>query len=240
MDLGIGLAVLGVIMAIVFWWIPKESIVGLFEKYSVKNYVNRLNLRTDFRIAIIDDEIDSYPIKYIKDLGFSIKEYETVSFADSDILIKNDLLLLDVKGVVNEDLDEGGAKLIKIIKESRPLLPIVAVSSGYFQTELNDYFKISDATLNKPIDEYRIREMLNELKKEFFDVDCIANSIEDCIKKLELSPSKKNKLKKELIGYLSNKINKECFNNFVHQLARSSSQEIIDKSEILVDRINND
>ena len=85
-------------------------------------------------------------------------------------------------------------KLIKIIKEARPLIPVVAVSSGYFHTELNDYFRISDATVNKPIDEYKIRELLFELKKEFFDASSIAKTIEDSIKKLDISSSRSSEI----------------------------------------------
>ncbi|MDA0131041.1 hypothetical protein L2D36_04995 [Vibrio harveyi] len=239
MDLGIVLGVAGLFLAVVFWLVPKESVTRIFKTYSVVHYVNKKNLRSEFRIAIVDDELDSYPVQYIKDLGFTTKEYESVSFADSDALVKNDLVLLDVKGVVREDLDEGGAKLIKIIKESRPLLPVVAVSSGYFHTELNDYFRSSDATLNKPIDEFKIRELLNDLKKEFFDESHIAANIENCIKKLDLGSSKKNKLNKVVVDYLSNKINLVDFTNIVHQNARGSAQEIIDNSKILLDRITN-
>lgn len=188
---GFYLAIVGVVLAVVFWWVPKKWVVGLFSKYSIKSYVDKKNLRTEFRVAIVDDEIDSYPISYIKELGFSVKEYESVSFAHSTELIKNDLLLLDVKGVVKEDLEEGGAKLIKIIKDTRPFLPVVAVSSGYFHTELNDYFKSSDATLNKPINEYKIRELIYEMKKEFFDAGIISINIEKSIKRLDLNNYKK-------------------------------------------------
>ncbi|MCX7126570.1 hypothetical protein [Aeromonas sp.] len=239
-EFGIFLGVLGLILAIVFWLVPRELLTHAFKTYNIKNYVEKLNLRTDFKIAIVDDEIDSYPVRYINDLGFTVKEYESVSFADSDSLVKHDLVLLDVKGVVKEDLDEGGAKLIKIIKEVRPLIPVVAVSSGYFHTELNDYFKSSDATVNKPIDEYKIRELLNELKKEFFDASCIAAGIEDSIKKLDISSSKKNKMKKTIIHFISNKCSEHEFLNMIHMNARSESKEIIDNSKILLDRIKND
>lgn len=234
------LGVLGIFLAVLFWLVPKETITGLFKKYSLDSYIEKLNLRSEFKIAIVDDEIDSYPIKYIKDLGFTVKEYESVSFADSDSLVKNDLVLLDVKGVVKEDLDEGGAKLIKIIKETRPLMPVVAVSSGYFHTELNDYFRSSDATVNKPIDEYKIRELINELKKEFFDAKCIATDIESRIKKLDISSTKKNKMKKTIIYFISNRCDEGEFLNVIHMNARSESQEIINNSKILLDRIKND
>lgn len=129
------------------------------------DYINKLKTRDNYKLAIVDDEISSYPVEYIKKLGITVSEFDSISFAETDNLCKFDVILLDVKGVVKEDLEEGGAKLIKIIKQYRPTLPIIAVSSGYFHPELNDYFKSSDATLNKPIDEYKIRELLLDLKK---------------------------------------------------------------------------
>ncbi|EKF9165106.1 hypothetical protein ACEOXO_003712 [Vibrio cholerae] len=237
--LGIVLAIGSIILAFVFWIVPREIVTNRFKKFSVKSHVEKLNLRSTFKVAIVDDELDNYPVKYIKNLGFNVSEYDSISFADSESLIKHDLLLLDVKGVVKEDLDEGGAKLIKIIKDLRPLLPVVAVSSGYFHTELNDYFRVSDATVNKPIDEFKIREMLYELKKEFFDVQNISDNIENSIKRLEISPSKKNKLNKVVIDYISSEI-KECdFLNIVHTNAKSESAEIIENSKKLLDRIKN-
>jgi len=236
---GIIITIIGIIAGTVHWLIPKESFTGLFKKYSIKTYIEKKNLRQNFKVAIIDDEIENYPIKYLEALGFTVNKYESVSFADSPELIKNDLLLLDVKGVVIEDLEEGGAKLIKIIKEARPHIPVIAVSSGYFHPELNDYFKSSDAILNKPIKEYKIREVLNELKKEFFDVSSIASGIEREIKNLELSSSKKNKLNKFVIDFISKKCDDSSFINFVHQNAMAESQGIISNSRILRDRIEN-
>lgn len=237
--LGILIGILSLVVGFIFWLVPKEALTNKFKKYSISDRVESLNLRQEFKIAIVDDEMNSYPLKYLKELGYTVKEYDSVSFADSTELIKNDLLLLDVKGVVKEDLDEGGAKLIKIIKESRPLLPVVAVSSGYFHPELNDYFKSSDATLNKPIDEYRIRELFNELKKEFFDINCITMTIESAIRKLELSKSKKNLFNKYVIDFVINDCKEVEFLDFVHQNAKGESQSIIDNSRILLDRIKN-
>lgn len=239
-ELGIVLGVASLVLGVVLWAIPREAITNRLKKFSIQSYVEKLHLRADFRIAIVDDEIDNYPIQYIKNLGFSVETYESASFSDAKSLVKHDLLLLDVKGVIKEDLDEGGAKLIKIIKEDRPLLPVVAVSSGYFHTELNDYFRISDATVNKPIDEYKIRELLCELKKEFFDALSIAKAIEDSIKKLDISSSKKNQLNKSVINFLSDKNSESDFLNVIHTNAKGASQEIIDNSKILLDRVQYD
>jgi len=227
------------VITIIFWGAKPDLITNYFKSYSVVSYMKKKQLRNTFRIAIVDDEMDSYPVDYIRKLNFEVKEYSSVSFADAEQLTKNDLLLLDVKGVVKEDLDEGGAKLIKIIKELRPLLPVVSVSSGVFHTELNDYFRISDDTIKKPVDEFKITEQLNELKKEFFDVDSIASSIENTIRDLELSDAKKRKLNKFIIDFISRQCVEKNFIKFVHQNALDKSSVIIHNSNILRDRVDN-
>lgn len=239
MDLGVFLGVIGILITIILWLVSKEDIIGFFKRASIDKHLEKLQLRTEFKIAIIDDELESYPVQYIRDLGFTVKEFREVSFTDSNELKKFDLILLDVKGVVKEDLAEGGAKLLKMIKQKRPLLPIIAVSSGYFQTELNDYFKISDATLNKPIEEFRITEMLHELKKEFFNEKDISQNIENLIKQLEVSNSKKNKLRKSVVKYLEQKIDLFKFSDVVHEIAKSKAEEIIFNSKKLFERILN-
>ncbi|HIF9205887.1 hypothetical protein ACRTC3_21645 [Photobacterium damselae] len=243
MDLGVVgiiISIVAIVIGLLCWMFPPTIITNKFKSYSLVSYVNTLKMRCKYRVAIVDDEISSYPVDYIKNLGFEVLEYETISFASAKDLINHDVLLLDVKGVVKEDPDEGGAKLIKIIKETRPLLPVVAVSSGYFHTELNDYFKSSDATVNKPIDEYKIRELLFELKKEFFDADEISLRLENTIKKLDINKSKKNQMYKFIIEFLSDKTSKTELLDFIHQNAKSDSKDIIDNVNVLKDRVVHD
>lgn len=237
LDFGTVLGIFGIMISILFWLLPRESIIDFFKRYSIKDFLVNKNLRDNFTIAVIDDEIDSYPVDYIKKLGYSVNVYESVSFTMVNEITKNDLILLDVKGVVEEDLEEGGAKLIKIIKQNRPLLPVVAVSSGYFQAELNDYFKSSDRIMNKPLDKYKMQSLLNELKDEFFDINKICNTIEQSIKGLNLSNRKKSKINKIIIDFISNRFDEELFIKKLYEIAQNESNNIVKNSKILMDRI---
>lgn len=240
MDLGTKIGIASIPLAFLLWWVQPKHIVDFFKNKSLVDYIIKKKTRQNYKLAIVDDEINSYPVDYIKKLGINVTEFDSISFAETDNLCKFDVILLDVKGVVKEDLEEGGAKLIKILKQSRPYLPIIAVSSGYFHPELNDYFKSSDATLNKPIDEYKIRELLLDLKKEFFDANEIAFNIEQQIKKLDINNTRKNKITRYIINYLSDSIDEYELFGFIHQLAKTESPEIIRKIKILKDRIEND
>ncbi|WP_368084470.1 hypothetical protein [Vibrio splendidus] len=239
--LGIVISIVAILIGLFCWFFNPTTIKDKFKGHSVSLYVSNLKLRERYKVAIVDDEISNYPIDYIKNLGFDVFEHEEISFASAKELTKYDLLLLDVKGVVKEDLDEGGAKLIKIVKETRPLMPVIAVSSGFFHAELNDYFRSSDAIINKPIDEFKIRQQLLELKQYFFDTPLIVSCLESNIRHLEISKSKKNTMHKYIISFLSEEQDDGSeMLGFIHQYAKSNSEDIINKINILQDRIKND
>jgi len=237
-ELGIILAVVGIFLSIIMWIIKPEFITKLFTAQKVTSFIQSKNLTDNFTIAIVDDELESYPINYIQNLGYKVKTYESVSFSQAEDLSNHDLILLDVKGVVKEDLEEGGAKLIKIIKEVRPLVPVIAVSSGYFHTELNDYFKTCDDSIKKPIDEYKIREILAELKVKFYDQDNIASLLNSHIESLQLSRRKKKNISSKIIDYLKNDIDGQELKVILHRLATTQTENILCKVERLKDRLN--
>jgi CheY-like chemotaxis protein len=237
-DYGIIISIVGIILSVILWIIKPEFIMKLFRRQKITNFIKSKNLSNNFTIAVVDDELDSYPIHYIQNLGYSVKTFESVSFSQAEELSKHDLILLDVKGVVKEDLEEGGAKLIKIIKDIRPLVPIIAVSSGYFHTELNDYFKTCDDSIKKPIDEYKIREILGELKLKFFDENKIAELLNKDIESLQISNRKKNSISLMIINYLKNEIECHELKITLHKLATTKTEEILCKVSRLRDRLN--
>jgi hypothetical protein len=243
MELGLILGVvgaIGVLIAIFSYFIPFAKLKEFYAKIDLDKFTQEKTLRANYKIAIIDDETDSFPVEFIRKMGFDVQCFESISFADSLEITKFDLVFLDVKGVVKEDHEEGGAKFIKILKQARSLLPIVAVSSGKFHPELNDYFKSSDMIINKPIDEFKIREILQELKSDFFDFPDLVKTLKEKIRKLPVQDVQKNQLEICIVKYLSTHTSKEEIMKFVHQIATVDSEEIIQTINIMKDRIDND
>ena len=236
-DLGVYLALLGIFLSVLMWFLKPELITGLFSSQTVSDFIKSRNLVDKFTIAIVDDELDSYPVSYIKKLGYKVKTFESVSFSQAEELSNFDLILLDVKGVVKEDLEEGGAKLIKIIKDARSLVPIVAVSSGYFHTELNDYFKTCNDSIKKPIDEYKIREVISELKLDFYDEKNISKLIDQDIQALHIGSYKKKNLASFVIKYLKNEIEGNELRVYLHKAATTKTDAILCKVDKLKDRM---
>lgn len=243
MDLSIFLGVigaLGVLFTVFFYFMPLDRLRSQFEKIGLEQFSKTLNLRDKYKVAIIDDEIESFPIEFIRSMGFEVKTFESISFTDSLEIAKYDVVFLDVKGVVKEDLDEGGAKFIKILKQARSLLPVVAVSSGKFQAALNDYFRSSDETINKPIEEFKVREILMELKSDFFDFDKMLLSLKDRIRQLPVDKKSKFRLESQIVKYFSTQLPKEGVLSLVHQIATVDSENIIKLINKMKDRIDYD
>lgn len=236
-DFGIILGMISILLTIVFWVVKPEFLRNIFRKQKVTDFIKSRNVVDNFTIAIVDDELDSYPITYIQSLGYSVKTFELISFSQAEELSKFDLILLDVKGVVKEDLEEGGAKLIKIIKEYRPLVPIVAVSSGYFHTELNDYFKTCDDNIKKPVDEFKIREIISELKLHFYDESNLSRLINDDIQALHISGRKKGNISSAIIGYLRNETEENDLKIHLHKVATTKTDDLLCNIRRLKDRL---
>lgn len=227
----------GVILSLFFWLFRAKDIFYFFKPVSLKKHLDRKNLRTNYRIAIVDDEPESFPVDYIRNLGFNVEVFEEVSYADCEKLTKYDLVILDVMGVVKEDYEKGGAKVINFLKNKRNFLPVIAVSSGRFDAELNEYFKSSDDVLNKPIDAYKLKQTIEALKKEIYDIDNQLIHIDRKIDSYVSGYIKKNRIKKAIIAYWKDEIHKEGLNNKIHIMLGVQAANVLDYVYKIKDRI---
>jgi hypothetical protein len=64
-DIGIVIGVIGIVLSLILWAMKPEFIVKLFRTQKITNFIKSQNLSNDFTIAVVDDELDSYPIPYI-------------------------------------------------------------------------------------------------------------------------------------------------------------------------------
>lgn len=202
-------------------------------------YLESLQLRTQCRIAIVDDELTDFPINYLKNANYDITTFSSIEMSEFRQLTKFDIVFLDVQGVVKSDFQLGGAKLIKLLAKERPLQPIVAVSSGQFKTSLTDFFELSYDRLNKPVDEVRLSSVIEEICNETFNYESICSSIENLISCSKIKGDKF--LTRIIINYLESKLSESDFEEFIHKkTSYKLSSKIIDKCKLLKDRINND
>lgn len=100
MDIGIILGVLGILIAISSYFIPWPKLKELFVEVDLQKFFENHNFRANYKIAIIDDDIECFPVDFFRDMGFDVHCFESISFADSLKITKFDVVFLDVKGVV--------------------------------------------------------------------------------------------------------------------------------------------
>lgn len=231
------LAIIGVL------WGVFKLIHVQYRKYKepsdVRGFLVNLKLRKKYKIAIVDDEINDFPIEYLNSLGYGVSTYESISLNDVDRLLSFDIIFLDVRGVVKEDFETGGAKLLKLVKKSKPSIMVIAVSSGKYQLNLNSFFENSDDVLNKPIQEKEIEDSISELIKSNIDVDSMADELSNMI---VCSKSRQEKfINKSLISYFSGEIGHDYLCDVIHQNTNHRySEKISSLAERIMGRLNYD
>lgn len=102
------------------------------------------------KVAVVDDRPEDYPLDTLRQLGYSIVHIGHLTLANVPSLLKYDCVLLDINGVLEEDLAKGGLQILKRLKAADGPY-VVAVSSRGFDITLSDFFMLADHRLKKPI-----------------------------------------------------------------------------------------
>lgn len=179
-------------------------------------------IKKELSIGIIDDEPDSFPIDYLKQVGYQVDCYQQVSLSDADRLAKYDILFLDIAGVVKEDKESGGKHLIKRIRDSRDDAIIVAVSSRKFDPEANRFFSLADDTLNKPLTETGMEEYLEETIFSPQTPTGIADEVDQIIIKSNLTDKEQKSIITWLIAFFESDISHNTLKKKLRSIDRLS------------------
>ncbi|PMS23053.1 hypothetical protein C0Z18_02190 [Trinickia dabaoshanensis] len=121
------------------------------------------------QIAIVDDQISDFPATELRRGGFQIKTFKQVKLSDIDKLSSFDIVFLDMKGVVKDDPEYGGLKLIEKLRSSNPYQKICAVSGQTFDPTATRFFKLADDYKKKPLTAHECKEVIEQFAGEIFD-----------------------------------------------------------------------
>lgn len=103
------------------------------------------------RVLILDDEPSDYPIVQLSRMGYRVEEKTTISLNEIDSLRAFDVVLLDIRGVLKEDLKAGGLEILKRLKSEKESPYVIAVSSKGFDPTVAEFFMLANERLKKPI-----------------------------------------------------------------------------------------
>ena len=103
------------------------------------------------RVLILDDEPSDYPIPQLRQMGYRVEEKSTIALNEIDSLRIFDVVLLDIRGVLKEDLRAGGLEILKRLKNEKESPYVIAVSSKGFDPTVAEFFMLANERLKKPI-----------------------------------------------------------------------------------------
>lgn len=141
-----------VILKIPSWFkskFPKSKFNSL-EAWAIASSKKAISAKT-IRVLILDDEPSDYPIVQLCRMGYRVEEKTNITLNEIDSLRVFDVVLLDIRGVLKEDLRTGGLEILKKLKSGRDSPYIIAVSSKGFDPTVAEFFMLANERLKKPI-----------------------------------------------------------------------------------------
>lgn len=119
-------------------------------------------------IAIVDDQPADFPTAELKSDGYHIQTFRQVTLSTTAQLASYDVVFLDMKGVVKDDPENGGMKLIAELRRLSPAQKICAVSSKTFDINATEFFRKADDAKKKPLTAHECRSVIDSFLGEVF------------------------------------------------------------------------
>jgi len=118
------------------------------------------------RIAIVDDQVEDFPIAELKADGYNVEEFTQVALGNHATLSRFDIVFLDMKGIVKDDPDRGGLKLIAELRNRNRKQKICAVSGQTFDPTATAFFREADDYKKKPLTAQECKMVIDKFLDE--------------------------------------------------------------------------
>lgn len=146
----------------------KSRIDSLYTKGFTTSWTNE-KAKQIVRIAIVDDQPLDFPVADLKKSGIKIEVFKQIKLSDISKVSAFDIVFLDMKGVVKDDPDYGGLKLIEQLRQLNKKQRICAVSGQTFDPTATRFFKLADDHKKKPLTAQECKDVIDRFAKELFD-----------------------------------------------------------------------
>ncbi len=180
----------------IFFWRSTPKLSNIANK---KLPLEVLKKRT--RIAVIDDEKSSLPIKSLQEDGFAIDYFSSIDEALLKKLLAGDfdIIVLDIKGVVSPRIIENdGLGVLQYLKEKNPTQLIVACSSKKFDPSKHKFFSLANDVLDKPITFVDCKERLEQIIAANLTVASRWKDLESYLRRIGWKTKEIESLEKEI------------------------------------------
>lgn len=129
------------------------------------------------RIAVVDDHPEDYPLEPLRQLGYSVVHIERLGLGEIPTLLSYQCVLLDINGVLTEDLKRGGLEILKRLKAADGPY-VVAVSSKGFDITMSEFFMLADHRLKKPIPQAEVEGIIEGAYQARFSAEDAARRVD--------------------------------------------------------------
>lgn len=157
-------------------------------------------VKESVRIVIVDDNPDNFPVKHLRDSNFQVDVKTSISLAEIDGLRAYDVVFLDIAGVLQEDLKNGGVKILqRLTDHSHTKHPVViAISAQRFDIERGQFYKDAYDTVKQPIDAARCEDVLMDA----VDPRKMARKLDAAVNEAQLSARQRESVFRHLVEYM--------------------------------------
>jgi len=176
------------------------------------------------RVLILDDEPSHYPITQLCRMGYKVEEKSTISLNEIDSLRTFDVVLLDIRGVLKEDLRTGGLEILKKLKSEKVSPYVIAVSSKGFDPTVAEFFMLANERLKKPIPQAEIETAIQRAFTVSLSPLDAAKRIDDLLGTDNLKNSTARKNLRYIHSFLNREIDEE---KLQAQLSRTLGTDVV-------------
>jgi hypothetical protein len=180
---------LGLLPIFAFLWFVFKWMVRICRPINIDSIVPKdfaitwssSNAKSVAKIAIVDDQPKDFPIAELKSDGYNLTSYKQVNLADIKKLSSYDIIFLDMKGIVKDDPEYGGLKLIAELRGISPTQKICAVSSKTFDPTATEFFKQANNYKKKPLTAQECKSVIDTFIQQAFDVSTVLENARETI-----------------------------------------------------------
>ena len=112
-------------------------------------------------ILVIDDDPSAFPVELFQQAGYSITYWNKIENMQRLCDFTYDIIILDVMGVADK-FDGDGLDVLKLIKKNAPSQLIIAFSGSKSVQSKEEFWKLSDGALKKPIRFFECQQYLDD------------------------------------------------------------------------------
>lgn len=156
-------------------------------------------LRKRTKILVIDDDVDAFPVQSLRNQGYTIEHWAEVQSMERLERGDFDIIILDIAGVARKlSPEEDGFAVLQHLKQHNPMQIIVAFSGQSFDLSKQEFFKLADDTLPKPVNTLKCRQILDELIESKMTVRHLWDTVSALMRAEGVTERKVAKLEKQL------------------------------------------